>query len=552
MSEIWQKRYQRERQARAEAEALLESKSLELYRANQRLEEVNQQQAGEIRLRQRYDTYLLGVSRELLTCNVVAPFDAIRECLNRLGLLLDACWVGLEWGRGRTLGWPSLYNGPWPKRQSGPLAAGEAMLRESGYCCGHQSVDTGVRLVVLFDGELPWQEIQQSLLRDLCSLLNAFHDNWLAFTQLKLAEQETHRMSNLRSRFLAMVTHELRTPMNGVLGCADLLSSTELDSEQRQLLRVLTQSGQSLLALINDVLDYNKIDSDQFCLHDKATDLHQLCRDTLEIVRPMAADKGLELSYRLEGRLPASVRLDPSRYRQVLLNLLGNAINHTESGCVVLGLKGAVSERGAEVTTSVTDSGPGINAEFMGQLFEPFTQQRGEGSGTGLGLSISQKLVRRLGGELQVESHLGEGSRFHFTLELDSCQQQNGERVPLSIQKSGNILVAEDTKANQLVVRMMLERQGCRVTIVENGREALQQASTHPYDLILMDCSMPEMDGYSATEALRRKGCRMPILALTATTTAEAHRMCLDAGMDAVLHKPIHREALVNALNQWL
>ncbi|BDY05812.1 ATP-binding protein [Ferrimonas sp. YFM] len=552
MSDIWQKRYQRERQAREEAEALLESKSLELYQANQRLEAVNQQQAGEIRLRQRYDTYLLGVSRELLACNVVAPFDAIRECLNRLGLLLDAQWVGLEWGRGRTLGWPSLYNGPWPKRQSGPLVRGEAMLCDSPYVCGHQSVDTGVRLVVLFEQEMVWQEIQQSLLRDLCSLLNAFHDNWLAFTQLKLAEQETHRMSNLRSRFLAMVTHELRTPMNGVLGCADLLASTDLESEQRELLRVLTQSGQSLLALINDVLDYNKIDSDQFCLHDKATDLHQLCRDTLEIVRPMAADKGLDLSYRLEGKLPESVKLDPSRYRQVLLNLLGNAINHTESGGVVLRLKGALTDKGSEVTTSVIDSGPGINAEFMGRLFEPFSQQKGEGGGTGLGLSISQKLVRRLGGELQVESHPGEGSRFFFTLELEACQQQSAEREQLASHKSGNILVAEDTKANQLVVRMMLERQGCRVTIVENGKEALAQASNHPFDLILMDCSMPEMDGYSATEALRRRGCRMPILALTATTTAEAHRMCLDAGMDAVLHKPIHREALVNALNQWL
>ncbi|TKB48276.1 response regulator [Ferrimonas sediminicola] len=552
MAGIWQKRYQRERAAREEVEALLENRNLELYQANQRLEAVNQRQAGEIRLRQRFDAYLLGVSRELLACSVAAPFDAIRECLNRLGLLLDAQWVGLEWGRGRILGWPSLYKGPWPKRQSGPLQPAEAMLRECGLGQGFQAVDTGVRLVVLFTREIHWQEAQQGLLRDLASLLNAFYDNWLAFSQLKRAEQEIHRMSTLRSRFLAMVTHQLRTPMNGVLGCADLLASTELTHEQRQLLRVLSQSGHGLLALLNDLLDYNKIDSDRFCLNDKATDLHQLCRDTLEIVRPMATAKGLELRYRIDGRLPESVRLDPGRYRQVLLNLLGNAINHTESGEVVLSLRSSPLRQGCQVTTAVVDSGPGISAGFMGQVFEPFSQQPGEGPATGLGLSISQKLVRCLGGELLVESHLGEGSRFHFTLELDGCQPLGHEREPVTPQKSGNILVAEDTKANQQAVRLMLERQGCRVTIVDNGREALQLACDHSFDLILMDCSMPEMDGYSATEALRRKGCSMPILALTATTTAEAHRMCLDAGMDAVLHKPIHREALINALNQWL
>ncbi|WP_051252501.1 response regulator [Ferrimonas kyonanensis] len=553
MSDLWQKRYQRERRAREQAEALLESKSLELYELNRQLEATNLLQAGEIKWRQRADACLLGVCRDLLSCNVSAPFDTIRDTQARLGALLSAAWIGLEWGRGRSLCWPLVYNGPWPKRQSGRLAKEEPLLSERDHSVGYQAVATGVSLVVVFNEEVEWRAPHQDMLRDLALLFDAFYNNWLAFTQLKLAEQETHRMSNLRSRFLAMVTHELRTPMNGVLGCADLLASSSLDAEQRQLLKVLTQSGHSLLALINDVLDYNKIDSDQFCLNDKPTDLHQLCRDTLEVVRPMASDKGLSLSCDVSGDLPEAVRVDPSRYKQVLLNLLGNAVNHTEQGGVTLTLASRRIGEMVEVVTGVEDSGPGIGKAFQQRLFEPFTQESdASGKGTGLGLSISQKLVRRLGGELQVASELGQGTRFYFALELTPCVRPEVSQIRLKASKNGHILVAEDTKANQLVVRLMLEKEGCQVTIVENGRQALEQASDHPYDLILMDCSMPVMDGYSATEALRSKGCTTPILALTATTTAEAHKMCMEAGMNAVLHKPIHRASLMQAIDQWL
>ncbi|SDJ13024.1 Signal transduction histidine kinase [Ferrimonas sediminum] len=553
MTDLWQKRYQRERRAREQAEALLETKSLELYELNRKLEATNLLQAGEIKWRQRFDACLLGVSRDLLSCNVSAPFDTIRDTQARLGALLSAAWIGLEWGRGRSLCWPVVYNGPWPKHQSGPLAKEEPILSERDHRCGYQAVATGVSLIVVFSEEVEWREPHQDMLRDLALLFDAFYNNWLAFTQLKLAEQETHRMSTLRSRFLAMVTHELRTPMNGVLGCADLLASSPLNSEQQQLLRVLTHSGHSLLALINDVLDYNKIDSDQFCLNDKPIDLHQLCRDTLEVVRPMASDKGLSLTCEVKGELPDAVCLDPSRYKQVLLNLLGNAVNHTEQGGVALTLDSRQVGDVVEVVTCVEDSGPGIGEAFQQRLFEPFTQEGGtSGEGTGLGLSISQKLVRRLGGELQVSSELAVGTRFYFALELIPCVRPPVSTTSLKVSKSGHILVAEDTKANQLVIRLMLEKEGCQVTLVENGKQAIEHACEHPYDLILMDCSMPIMDGYSATEVLRSKGCQTPILALTATTTAEAHKMCMEAGMNAVLHKPIHRASLMQAIDQWL
>lgn len=545
MSDIWRKRYERERRARQEAEQLLEDKSLELY-------ELNQQQAGEIRQRQKFDVYLLGTARSLLAASVSSPFDSIRATLEQLLATQGVAWVGLEWGRGRKLCLPTPNAGPWPKIDCKHLDSSFELLARHGFTRGLQVASKGIRLIVADGGHDPYSKLQQEFFRDLVSLYGAFYDNWLAFNQLQQAEQETHRMSTLRSRFLAMVTHELRTPMNGVLGCADLLASSKLDAEQAQLLRVLTQSGKSLLALINDVLDYNKIDSDQFCLESKPVDIKALCMDCIEIVRPLASEKSMEIKCRFKGEFPPAVLIDPSRYKQVLLNLLGNAVNHSDKGGVTLGLTMSQEGRRVQLITWVEDSGPGISDDFQKHLFDPFTQETSSKKGTGLGLSISQKLVRRLGGELEVFSELGIGTRFYFALTLEPATLAASESIKESSTKQGNILVAEDTKANQLVVRLILEKAGCQVTIVENGQQALEQAQVKPYDLILMDCSMPVMDGYEATQALRDNGCDVPILALTATTTAESHQMCMASGMNDVLHKPIQKSSLLQAINQWL
>jgi PAS domain S-box-containing protein len=389
--------------------------------------------------------------------------------------------------------------------------------------------------------------------------------------QLEAAKKDAEAASRAKSEFLANMSHEIRTPMTAVLGFADLLFGPSLPPAERlEYVRVIRRNAKHLLGLVNDILDLSKIEAGKMTVEKIECDFPQLTADVMSLLRPRAVEKNLELGIAFDGPIPRKICTDLLRLRQILMNLIGNAIKFTEAGHVRVRVKCEPTEGSNLLRFEVADSGIGMSEEELPRLFHIFTQTDESTTrkfgGTGLGLTISQKLTRLLGGDIGVKSAPGVGSTFSFWINIGPCSgvdmisdlaEASLDALPepansQDIMIRGRILLAEDGVDNQRLISTHLRMAGAEVVIADNGQAALETALSQPFSLILMDMQMPEMDGYTAVAELRRRGFTVPIIALTAYAMAEDRAKCLNCGCSAYLSKPIEKEIFLRTISQYL
>jgi signal transduction histidine kinase/ActR/RegA family two-component response regulator len=402
------------------------------------------------------------------------------------------------------------------------------------------------------------QEQEQAALQALNAELAAARD---------LAE-EANRSKSL---FLANMSHELRTPFNGMLGMLDMLGDSPLDPQQRAHMQTARDSAQHLLRLLNDILDMSALESGRILIQPEPVNMRRLIGDVQQLMGSQAQHKGLEFVFEAPAQWPDWVETEPTRVRQILYNLLNNAIKFTDKGRVTLGVHCEPGPDGVlHWTFAVSDTGIGMDPATLAQLFQRFHQLDAGANrrfgGSGLGLEISRTLARLIGGDITVQSQSGQGSTFTLTLETPACaapktdpQSAKPEPPPAGGPSEPaspplEILVAEDHPVNRSFIGTLLERLGHRASFAVNGREALEQVEQQDFDLILMDIHMPEMDGLEATQALRARSDdkrHIPVIALSADVMNEAQERALAAGIDEFLSKPVQKQQLQQALLRW-
>lgn len=384
------------------------------------------------------------------------------------------------------------------------------------------------------------------------------------FRRGELLERANHA-ERLKNSFFAMMSHEIRTPINGILGTITLLRNTSLNENQRNLTGIVQSSAESLLVIVNDVLDYSKIEAGKLELEYSDFNIKTLVDNLFALIHPLADDKKLQLSYSIQESIPATLYSDPARLRQILLNFLSNAIKFTDKGSVTLLLKEdsktVAGTRIPMLRFEVIDTGMGISEESKSHLFREFSQADGSYTrrfaGTGLGLAICRRLTDMMRGEVGVESTVGKGSTFWFVIPLtpakhavikeDVAQELPNETV------IANILLVEDNPTNQMIAESFLKQGGHKVDVVDNGKKAVAAVQSKNYDLVFMDIAMPEMDGFAATKAIRALPDKktLPIIAMTAHAMRGDREECLAVGMDDYITKPLSKEILQQRVTMW-
>ncbi len=417
--------------------------------------------------------------------------------------------------------------------------------------------------------EGPFLKEERNLINNICYTISKAIEQQEAKKHLQGAKEKAEVATVVKSEFLANMSHEIRTPMSAIMGFGELLLEEELTDQQRDYVNTICNSSMHLRQVIDDILDFSKIEAGKLEVELEECSLRDLFAIIESMVHPLTTGKDLEFEIRENSGLPANIRTDQARVQQCLINLVNNAIKFTEKGHVYVNVSLEDKDNQPYIRFDIEDTGIGIPPERQEKIFESFSQADGSTSrkygGTGLGLTITKQLAELLGGELTLTSEEGKGSVFSIVIPagLDVTKQPLLDRYNITshtnIAKeqmeqpefSGHVLVAEDIKNNQKLIKSLLERFGLQVTIAEDGNQAIQKALEQSFDLVFMDIQMPNMNGYEATRTLRNKGVETPIIALTANAMKGDDKKCIEAGCNAYLSKPIGRKKLLQTIRKY-
>jgi two-component system sensor histidine kinase/response regulator len=401
------------------------------------------------------------------------------------------------------------------------------------------------------------------------NMLNMMADLEIAKNQADVAKEIAERANKAKSEFLANISHEIRTPINAIMGFTQITLNTTLTNEQLDYLTQVYSSSEALLAIINDLLDISKIEAGKLSMESINFCLDDILKHLSELLRIKVEEKGLALCINVNGKVPRYLVGDSLRLKQILLNLTTNAIKFTETGDIVIEVNLVTMEK--EYVTldfSVKDTGIGISQEAIPYLFEPFTQADSSTTrkfgGTGLGLAICKQLTNMMGGYIWVDSQPGKGSTFNFTAVFEQQVEPSNDNSVLHKEidittttksfKGKRILLVEDNRMNQLIARKMMEGCGLVVDIADNGKKAVAMVAENNFDAVLMDIQMPEMDGYEATQLIRKypQNNELPVIAMTAYAISDVREKCFAAGMNDYVTKPINMEQFFVTLEKWI